>query len=217
MKGSNYATVIMMTFVLIVIVGLMLVIHHLQRPLSKTPLEMLSSDAAMIGHRYYNRSFRCVVSLPDTVHWRANFRTAVDTSQFRQKSASHPLPLVRLIRSQDDMIYARVDISVFPAGEQLTLQEFTHRHMMKALDSLHRTNQVVTVIGDVKVVSSLNLAGAFYVLELAAPTLEPFPVWVRMFVLKDDRFFSIFAQCKRAHYDYIKSEIEYILINFQLL
>ncbi|MBN2007829.1 hypothetical protein JW960_00630 [candidate division KSB1 bacterium] len=217
MKRSNYASVIVMTIVLMVIIILMIIVHNLKSPPSLAPLESIQADAGMIKHRYYNKPFRCAVSLPDTNVWGAFFRERVDSVQVGSANVSHPLHLVRLERTEDGMQLAEVKVGVFPVEPSTKLRDFTQQRMTAEVDSLRKAGENVAIIGDVKVVSSMSLAGAFYVLEIAAPTYELLPVWVSMFVPRDGRMFQIMGKVKRARYEMIKDEIEFILVNFQLL
>ena len=85
------------------------------------------------------------------------------------------------------------------------------------VDSLRQVGESVAIIGDVAVVSSLSLASAFFVLEIAVPTAASYPILVTMLVPREGRIYQITGWVKRAHYEILRSEIEYILINFQML
>ena len=77
MKRSNAVTIIMMTIVLFVVIALMIIANSMKAPLPDTPLKTLDGDAGMITHRYYNKPFRCAVSLPDTNNWYPLFQSQI--------------------------------------------------------------------------------------------------------------------------------------------
>ncbi len=217
MKRSNYATIIMMTVVLFVVIALMIVANILKSPLPDTPLSTLTGDAGMVKHRYYNKPFRCVVSLPDTNNWHPLFNTQIDSQRIEHANESHPLRLLRLERRDDGMVLAKVDVGVFKVSDTKTLKAVAETRKNALVDSLRQVGESVAIIGDVAVVSSLSLASAFFALEIAVPTPAPYPILVTMLVPRGERMYQITSWVKRVHYEFLRSEIEYILINFQML
>ncbi|MEE4310468.1 MAG: hypothetical protein V2J62_01250 [candidate division KSB1 bacterium] len=212
-KRSASNTVLMLA-VLVMVIFIILYLNSQSSRLSKYTdlLEQIDGSAQVVERTYYNKPLRFSITVPDST-WRFQYSDEMDTTGFQSRSSLDPMPLLRIYAAELQDTSVISEISVFHRDSNESPEKLAQDDLVRLNHELPR----ISIVRDVTSASSASIIGAYFVVEETGKYKIPYPVQVRMFIVKEQFAFRMTFQCKRDRYEAFRTDIEHIIKNVRLL
>lgn len=208
----NRANIILMVTILMVVIFLMIALNRKQFLPIDDPLSNIKGTVKVIDRHYYNKPFRFALTVPNN-HWEYSYSPNVDSTIIDGSHEHAPAKIVQLVCREGNNTIAVIDVVLFLITEETTSDKLAARDLKR----IKQDHPESSIVSSVTHAGSIGISAAYHVVELPQTISLPYPVWVTMFIVRDQLAYTMKCQVKRDSYEQLRPDLERLLKNFRFL